>query len=183
MSDDHDAGLLEDALQEYSDEAIQAHREDVERCLEEGMDSSAVVVLNAGFESIISSALYDALEERDDVLAQRRLEDIEADRAWYSGMLEDANGLDIIDDDIHEQLDELRQERNEYVHADGLDDIAIVRDAIDEDDRADLDDAHNLYQDIIDGQERSVDAELARDREKHRWTGKPRWGRPHRLPA
>jgi hypothetical protein len=144
MVDDESVRWLADGLDSHSAAAVEEHCRQLDACLEEELYGSAVVALSAGFESILQEGLIEELDAHDDYLARERIRSIEGGHVQYVSVLEEALDRGVIDDDIHEILDGLRDERNSYVHSDSR---AIARADVEND--SDLEGAHDLYEQVL----------------------------------
>ncbi|MDY6771413.1 MAG: hypothetical protein SV186_05695 [Candidatus Nanohaloarchaea archaeon] len=110
---------LADGLDQYSREAVRSHSRQLARCLEEGYLSDAAVMLYTCYESAIAEACRDIEADGDGLeahLVDQFLDDIEHDHIYGAELLDGAAAADIIDDDLYDMLDDLRQERNSHVH-------------------------------------------------------------------
>jgi len=144
MVDDGSIRSLAEGLDSHSATAVEDHCRQLDACLEEGLDGSAVIALSAGFESILREGLIEELDGHDAYLARQRIEAIDDGRVRYVSVLEEALERGMIDTDTHDILDGLRDERNAYVHSDSC---AVARAAVG--DSSNLLGAHDLYQQVL----------------------------------
>jgi len=155
------AAAIDDAA--ISDAAVATHHQHVQTALETGCHSAAVMMLSAFYESAVSAAIEQnvaSMQDWDDdvaVLAEYRLEALDQNRDGLASLLAEASVFDILDDTSHRLLDDLRDERNEYIHnAD-----CLTRHDCAQADNAtalhDLEASCNLYADILASSQHTLD--------------------------